>query len=1093
MSQYGELHAHSMWSLLDGVGSAEAGARRAAELGHPFKAMTEHAVLSGVVHHMDACREVGIQPIVGVEAYYRPNRLDHNKETNWEYFHMLLLAKDVRGWRSLKLLTSEAFRTGFYRKPCIDDELLNRWHEGLMISTSCVSGYIPRAILRGDNDAVKRHCDQLTRWVGDDWYFEIQPHAFEDLQIVNREAVSLAQSLGRPVVAKRDAHAPDDTWVETQHVSVMMRLGGSMVTEAHKEHEADEKYDLRIADTAYIASENQTREDFRRHHPGLAPRVVDEAIANTGWVASRCVPWLMDRTPKMPRYLDSHEEDYEELRRRVFAGLERLGHADKPAYVRAVEKELRLYRDKRFSAFFLWVDEMIRWLRSPDGLPPCEWDPHPASTKMPEKVGLGRGSAGGCRVAYALGIILINPENYDLSFERFLNPDRGGMPDIDVDLTSRGAELAKEWFKRRKGPDKVYDMIAHSTFGAREALRRVGMVYAPIEKDALREWHARMNALTKNIPDDETDLDLESLRAHIPALAEFAENQPKVFAHAARLQKGNSKITEHASAIVISDVPLDEIVPVMKKSAKDDYLVTAFGNSAEKETISDLGLLKLDLLVVVALARQAYAEQLIARVHDVELDLDQLPALEHPEAADPGAMRIFCLGAKNGIFQWDGFSNMASLTKRIKPTTIHHLAAANAGVRPGVSQHAESYVARRHGEPFEYWDPAVEPALRETFGLPLYQEQIMAIFQILGGYTAAEADTVRRIMGKYYRIKGGVAAEMLATHRSRFVENATLACHGGRDVAEMIWNFCGSASEYLFNKSHADAYSLIAHGDAYLKAHHPDAFYASLLTFPPAWIKKKAPNGQPSNYWRNIFYERTVREARNFDVDVLPPDVNESDDSFTIVGNAVRFGLTGIKGLGPAMVADVLNNRPFASIEDMGARLTACNKAGRQALGAAGALDRFGTRENLTLDERATFEEERIGVALSGEDKLAPVREGLRALINTADEVESAPNGQRLVVGGEIVSGRETKTKIGAGLKLTIAFGADEYLVSIPPWDYDETKPKGVALRELIASDAPVVVRGYRDVEYDCVACDEIKAASEVLEIMNPERETVAA
>jgi DNA polymerase-3 subunit alpha len=1361
---YGELHAHSTWSLLDGVGSAEAGAQRAADLGHPFKVMTEHAVLSGVDHHMDACRDVGIQALVGLEAYYRRQRVSNvqieamrkngeDVERFFEYFHMVLIAKDVRGWRSLKLLSSQSFRDGFYRKPCIDDELLDRWHEGLIASTSCVSGYIPRAILRGDDTAVREHAADLDRWFGEDWYFEIQPHGFEDLQIVNREAVSLAQSLGRPVVATRDAHAPDDTWVETQHVSVMMRLKGSMVREARKEHEADEKYDLRIADTAYIASEDQTREDFQRHHPGLDARVVDEAISNTGWVASRCVPWLMDRTPKMPRYCDSYEDDDAELRRRVFAGLERRGHADKPNYVAAVEKELLLYRERNFSAFFLWVDEMIRWLRSPDGLPPCAWDPHPNPAKTPEKVGLGRGSAGGCRVAYALGITLMNPENYDLSFERFLNPDRGGMPDIDVDLTSRGAELAKEWFKRRKGPDKVYDMIAHSTFGAREALRRVGMVYAPTDKVELREWHARMNALTKNIPDDETGLDLDSLRAHIPALAEFAENQPKVFAHAARLQDGNSKITEHASAIVISDMPLDEIVPVMKKSAKDDYLVTAFGNSAEKETISDLGLLKLDLLVVVALARQAYAEQLVARVHGVDLNLDLLPALEHPDAADPGAMEIFCLGAKNGIFQWDGKSNMASLTKRIKPTTISHLAAANAGVRPGVSQHIESYVRRRHGEVFDYWDPAVAPALKETFGLPLYQEQIMAIFQLLGGYTAGEADIVRRIMGKYYRIKGGVAAEMLATHRSRFVENAALACQGGRSMAEMIWDFCGSSSEYLFNaclagstmvekdgpgkhggskmvsiaelyaiqegprtpmqmklrskglmimqmsgdgrmrpgrmkqihyngsaevfdvttacgrsvrvtanhrllstggyvrvdeiivgstelvtmgerehyqrkghenerargvsydgsgfregeqnvawidgrtallekaksdvaqrsdgvceecskphdgrlhgmefshqrsleqcggrydvyhsaanikhlcnschkhldyakgervrrwargipssssvvvsvepagtwavfdvemdtpehnfvangivshNSHAKAYSLIAHADAYLKAHYPDAFYASLLTFPPAGVKK------PEN--RSAFYERNVREARSFNIDILPPDVNESDENFTIRGDAVRFGLKGIKGLGPAMVADVLNNRPFASLEDMGAKLTACNAAGRHALAQAGALDRFDARANLTPDERASNEEDRIGVALSGEDKLAPVREGLRALIHTADEVEAAPNGQALVVGGEIVYGNETNTKMGIpGLKLTIAFGADEYKVSIPPWDYDASNSKGKQLRELIASDAPVVVRGYRDVEYDCVACDEIKAASEVLKMM---------
>jgi DNA polymerase-3 subunit alpha len=865
-----------------------------------------------------------------------------------------------------------------------------------------------------------------------------------------------------------------------------------MVTDPTKAVEENEKYDLTATATAYIASADQTLADFARYHPMLDRRTVEEAVANTGWVVNRIVPWSLDRSPKLPLVKGSAHEDDQELRRRVYAGLERLGHAGDQIYVDGVEKELALFVRKRFSSYFLIVHDMVRWLRSTDGLPPCEWDPKPVPTKTPEKVGLGRGSAGGCRTSYALGITLINPVTYDLSFERFLNEGRGGFPDIDIDLTSKGADLAKEWLKRTRGKDRVYDMIAHSTFGAREALRRVGMVYAPSGKEEREKWHARMSELTKQIPDDESDLKLEVLREHIPDLDRYAENNPKAFAHSARLQKGNSKITEHASAVVVSPRPLDEFVPVMKKSAKDDYLVTAFGDAAGEKTISKLGLLKIDLLVVNALARQAYAEQLIGRVHDVHVDLDTLPALEDPEAADPKAMKIFCDGAKNGVFQWDGMSNMASLTKRIKPTTINHLAAANAGVRPGVSQHAPEYVYRRHGAPFEYWDPAVEPALHETFGLPLFQEQIMAIFQLLGGYSASEADTVRRIMGEHYREKGGVAAAMLATHRDRFVDSAASVCHGGRQVAEQIWAYCGDVSDYLFNASHAKEYSLIAHGDAWLKAHYPDAFYASLLTFPSAWIKKKSPQGQPPNYWRNIFYERAVREARHFGVDILPPDVNESEQNFTIRGDAVLFGLSGIKGLGPAMVADVINNRPFTSLEDLGMRLTACNKAGRQALGAAGALDCFGERGVLTLEERAEAEEERIGVALSGEDRLAGIRDHLRPLLHTADEVDEASNGQALVVGGEIVDGREVKTRKGPSLKLTVAFGASEYKVSVPPWDYEAGTVKGDALRALIATDEPVVVRGSKDVEWDCVAADEIRDAREVLEMMQ-EREAVVA
>jgi DNA polymerase-3 subunit alpha len=392
-------------------------------------------------------------------------------------------------------------------------------------------------------------------------------------------------------------------------------------------------------------------------------------------------------------------------------------------------------------------------------------------------------------------------------------------------------------------------------------------------------------------------------------------------------------------------------------------------------------------------------------------------------------------------------------------------------VRPGVSQHSEEYVRRRHGAEFEYWDPSVSPALKETYGLPLYQEQIMAIFQLLGGYSAGEADTVRRIMAKYYRIKGGVAAQMLGEYEERFVENAASVCHGGKAIADQIWNYCGRSSEYLFNAAHAKGYSLTAYCDAWLKAHYPDAFYASLLTFPPAWVKK------PEN--RNSFYERNVREARSFGITIKPPDIHESDSNFTIHGDSVRFGFSGIKGLGPAMVADILNNRPFDSLKDMAERLTACNVAGRQALGAAGALDRFGAREELSLDQRAEEEEKRIGVALSGEDRMASIRDRLRPKFFTQDEFEQAPNGQALIVGGEITYGKEIETSTGdPSLKLTIVFEANEYPVSFAPWDYTDQ------VREVIASDEPVIVQGHKDSEWECVQAKEIKMASEVLDMM---------
>jgi DNA polymerase-3 subunit alpha len=801
-----ECHGHSEWSLLDGVGSREIHAQRAAEAGHTALVMSEHAVLSGTVHHIDACERVGILPITGLEAYYRRRRVANTEVasmrkrgidvTEFEpYFHMVLIAKNVRGWRTLKLLSSESFRSGFYKKPCIDDELLEKYHEDILISTSCVSGYVPKAILRFDDAAVKQHCDMLDRLVGDDWYWELQPHDFDDLRAVNLAIPGLAAATGKPIVATRDAHAPDEEWVETQHVSITIRKKGSMLDENLKSGDAEEKYDMKIADTAVIADAARTREDFRRFHPGLSAALVEQAMDNTSWIVNQCVPWMMDSSPKLPRYKDTREQEYEELRRRVYAGLEAKGKGGQQNWIDAVEKELKIYRERQVCAFFLLTGDMIAWLRSTDGLPPCEWDPHPEPFKTPEKVGLGRGSSGGCRVAYAIGIVLVNPEAYDHLFARFLNENRKGLPDIDIDLTTRGAILAKEWLKRTRGQDKVYDMIAHGTLAAKGAIKRVGRVYGL--KDA------QLNVITKGIPDDESNDKLEDLRAHLPELDKYALDNPKAWEHAVRLQGSRATQSEHASAVIISDVPLEQLMPVMKKSAKDDYLVTAFGDAADKTIASNLGFLKLDLLLVTQLDKQAYAERLIREVNGIDVDLDKLPALEDPYDVDHKAMQIFWNGLKLGIFQWDGKSNMAALTKRIKPESIYHLAAANAGVRPGVASHIEEYVSRRHGAYFEYWDPSIEPALSRTFGIPLYQEQVMSIFELIGGYSAAEADDVRRIMAKEYRKKGGVARQALEVYEERFVANASSVCAGGRAVAQMIWDFCGNACEYLFNATHA--------------------------------------------------------------------------------------------------------------------------------------------------------------------------------------------------------------------------------------------------------------------------------------------------
>lgn len=1085
MTGYCELHTHDEWSLLDGVGTALHGATRAAELGMPALAKTNHAVLSGVVHHMNACNEVGIVPIVAVEAYYRENRISkseidamrkrgENVEKYWEYFHMVILAKNTRGWRSLKLLTSEAYRSGFYRYPCLDDDLLDRHHEGIIISTSCVSGFIPRAIKRGDDKAVKSHIGKLDRWCGDDWYFEIQPHDFDDLRVVNREIVSLGAQHGRPVVATKDAHFPTPEWAKTQQVSVMMRTQQTFKQRARAIDEG-EKYDLTAPETCYIGGAQDTISLFDRYHSLLPKHAVSEAVRNTGEIAGRCMPFMLDRSPKMPSFYDDPERGHKELRRLVYEGLKDLGHRHDPIYEKQAEHELKILKDKDFSDFFLINWDLIRWCRSTDPLPATKEDPNPLPRERPMIIS-ARGSAGGSVVSYALQIVTINPITWGLRFERFLNYDREGLPDIDLDFAPGDADLAKEYLKRKYGRNKVYDMIAHGTMAAKGAIRRVSIVFDVPSQE--------YNVITKKISDDDNEEKIADLRGYLPELDRYLEKYPDVAEHAGRLQGQVGTISEHAAAVVLSKVPLDELMPVMKKSVDDDYMVTAFGEASNTQIVSSLGFLKLDLLVVIELAKQAYAVDLIREHYDVDVRLDKLGVDEDPYAVEQDVMETIRRGLHRGIFQLGGSSGISATTKRSAPENMLHLAAINAVYRPATLSKgiASEYIARRHDpSKITYWDPSIADVLRETFGLLIYQEQVMDIFMMLGGFSPTRADNVRKIMSKWYRAKGDIAERMLGAHREDFIAHAAGIVSGGRPAAEAIWNFNGGFCEYSFNKSHAGLYAILSYRDAWLKTRYPDCFYAALLSNPPAKIRKPEE--------RRPFYESTIREARLLGVDVKPPDINESDKGFTLVKPNVRFGLGSIKGLGPVSVAELLERRPFASWEDLVARSNKCNSTGRRALGSSGALDAWGVRDDLTEDERLDGEEDRLGIALSVPDRIGDMRDAIAALIHSQAEFDEAPNGEVLCVGGEVIGGKEITTKYGNEMgRLTIAFGADEYIVSVRPkyWEHAQEKTEDGevvlgSVKSLVATDEPLIVRGTKDEAYDSISADRVELASTIL------------
>lgn len=1093
--RYGELHSHDEWSTLDGSGSALEGAQRAAEVGHCFLCKTNHAVLSGAFHHVAACREVGIVPLVGVEAYYRPSRFPPLKSEaeSWPYYHMLMIAKNYDGWTSLRRLTSEAYRSGFHKatkerfgslKPCVDDDLLERFGKDIIISTTCVAGYVPQMLLRGDHEEAERFMGKLDRWVGDDWYFAVQPHLFDDQVALNPILAAYANSLGRPLVMERDSHfvSPEDHKV--QEAIVLMRTKSTVQERSKAALEEEKGYDLVAMPTAYIASEQDTLELFLRNHPSIPRPEVERAISNTAEIADRCVPFLFDRSPKLPRFRDGQTpyEDVIELRKLVYAGLREMGRDGDQRYIDQVEKELKIFEERGIASFFLITHDFVDWGRSTRPLPEIEGgstadnDPFFWATakgggrRHPEKIG-SRGSAGGSLVSRALKIVLIDPIAWGLRFERFLNPNRKGLPDIDLDMSAETAELLEEYIKRRYGRDKVIDLIAHGTFGAKAALRRVSAVYGVPP--------AEYNAASKLI--DDTEERLTDLVEAIPELARYFENHdPRILEIASKLQRRVQSISEHPAGVVISSEPLEESgMPVMKKSVDDKYLVTAVGETTttelkskeDVELVTGLGYMKVDLLRIIELAKHAYAERMINKLFDADLNLDDLPVYDDPMAVRDSTMERVGQGRLMGVFQLSGSPGIMSFTKKAKPKNLLHWSAINAIYRPatlGKGIH-DQYVIRMHDPAkIEYWDPSVVPILEETLGLMIYQEQVMDILVALGGFDPARADEVRKIMSKYYRAKGDMAERMLGDHRDDFLSVASRILGGGMTAAQAVWdNMCGF-SEYSFNKGHSASYALTGYTDAWLADVYPMVFYAALLTFPGSKVKKPEQ--------RKPFYERVVRQARLDGVEILPPDVNESEGSFTVTKDGVRFGLQGVAGVGPKAVEAILAGRPFASMEDLEARATnKCNAGHRKALREAGALDSMGGRDGLSIEEKISLEEARLGIAVSRPDKIGALREGLEAICHTQAEFDDAPDGALIIVGGEIIDGEEKVTRRGKALKLSIVFGADEFRVSFAPWKYTEE------VRAIIATDEPVVVRGVKNARYREVQVDEIALAREVL------------
>lgn len=871
------LHVHSEYSLLDATCRIPELVARAQAEGLPALALTDHGVLSGAVKFYRAAREAGLKPILGCELYVAPRtrRLKETQAGKPNYYHLVVLAEDQVGWQNLLTLVNRAHTEGFYYKPRVDLELLERYAEGLVALSACESGEVQRLLLQVKEGEARQAAGRLAEIFPGRFYLELQDHGLER----NRQLVSaqlrLARELSLPTVATSDVHylAPEDREAH----QVLINIQGGKRLEGPDARAFD-------GDGYHFLSEAELRARFRE-----VPGAVDRTLE----VAERCQLELSFGQQLLPAFpvpegFSSPQEYLEHLAR---AGAEeRFGSPLPPEVEERLSYELSVIGRMGLAAYFLIVADFVRYARE-EGIP----------------VGPGRGSAAGSLVAYALGITQVDPLKWGLLFERFLNPDRVSLPDIDIDFCIRGRDKVIQYAAQRYGQDHLAQIGTFDRLAARSAVRDVARVLGlPYEK---------ADRIAKKIPFGHSLAQALETVPELRELSERDEQAKRLFDIAGRLEGLLRNASTHAAGVVISPEPLERYVPLLRLS--DGQFVTQF----DMHDLEALGLLKMDFLGLRNLTLLDDVCRLVEERTGVRVDLTQIPL------DDEATFQLIREGKTSGVFQLES-AGMRALIRRLEPTQFKELIAILALYRPGPleSGMAEDYIERKHGrQPISYPHPALEEVLQETYGLPIYQDQVMLMAQRLAGFTLAEADLLRKAMGKK---KPEVMAEMEARFVTGCVNNGI-----PEEEARRIFADIEKFARYGFNKSHATAYAFISYWTAYFKAHYPTEFMAALLSSVGDNTDKVAAY---------------IAECREMGIEVLPPDIDESDVDFTpLAGGKIRFGLAAIKHVGRAAVEAILEAReqgPFQGFFDFCQRVDP-ERVPRDTvehLIRAGAFDRFG-------------------------------------------------------------------------------------------------------------------------------------------------------
>ncbi|MCP9816407.1 DNA polymerase III subunit alpha [Synechococcus sp. GreenBA-s] len=887
------LHNHSDYSLLDGASQLPAMVKRAEELGFPALALTDHGVMYGAIELLKLCKGTAVKPIIGNEMYVINGSLDDpNPPKKERRYHLVVLAKNAVGYRNLVKLTSISHLRGMrgrgiFSRACIDKPTLEKHREGLIVATACLGGEIPQAILKDRPDVAR----DVARWYqgvfGDDFYLEIQDHGSPEDRIVNVEMARLSQELGIPLIATNDAHYLTRNDVEA-HDALLCVLTGKLVT--------DEKR-LRYTGTEYIKNEAEMLRLFADH---LEPEVVAEAVANTARVAEKVEDYDILGRYQMPRFpIPEGHTPVSYLREVSEQGLRaRLelpeGAAFEPTYGERLEFELQVMEQMGFPTYFLVVWDYIRFARE-SGIP----------------VGPGRGSAAGSLVAYALGITNIDPVTNGLLFERFLNPERKSMPDIDTDFCIERRGEVIDYVTRRYGEEKVAQIITFNRMTSKAVLKDVARVLDIPYGDADRL--AKLIPVVRGKPAKLKEM--IGPESPAPEFREKYENDPQVkrwVEMAMRIEGTNKTFGVHAAGVVIAAEPLDEVVPLQRNN--DGQVITQYF----MEDVESMGLLKMDFLGLKNLTMIDKTLDLVEQSSGVRVDPDRLPL------DDPGTYGLLARGDLEGIFQLES-SGMRQIVRDLKPSSLEDISSILALYRPGPLDAGliPKFINRKHGrEAIDFVDPKLEPILTETYGIMVYQEQIMRIAQDLAGYSLGEADLLRRAMGKKKKSE-------MEKHQSLFVQGATERGVAPK-VAEGLFEQMVLFAEYCFNKSHSTAYGAVTYQTAYLKAHYPVAYMAALLTVNAGATDK---------------VQRYIANANAMGIEVMPPDVNASGTDFTPVGERILFGLSAVRNLGDGAIRALLDNRqvdgPFRSLADLCDRLPGAtlNRRALESLIHCGAMD----------------------------------------------------------------------------------------------------------------------------------------------------------